>query len=201
MKIRNNMYNNRYLINLFLFLVFLGLVSCGSDYYPKPRGQFRIDLPEKDYQRFETNYPYSFNYPVYARIIPSSPNSIGQEYWMNIEFPRFKGKIHISYKTIENNLNAYIEDSRTMALKHIPMASGIKTDTYLNDEKRVYGLTYSIGGVEAASPFQFYITDSTTHFVRGALYFSVVPNNDSLAPVIQFLEADIRHMIESFEWK
>lgn len=88
-----------------------------------------------------------------------------------------------------------------MVMKHIPKASSIENKQYENHQSQVYGLTYSILGVAAASPFQFYLTDSVDHFVRGALYFSTVPNNDSLAPVINFLKEDINHMIETFEWK
>ena len=181
-------------------LLALILFSCNGDYYPKPMGHFRIDRPEKAYVRFDSTYPYAFDYPVYATIVPSSGNQ-GDKYWLNVDFKRFRGKIHLSYKVVDGNLNAYIEDSRAMAMKHIPKASGIKTISYTNPESKVYGLSYTIEGVEAASPYQFYLTDSTHNFVRGALYFSVVPNNDSLAPVIGFLEADIRRMIESFEWK
>ena len=119
----------------------------------------------------------------------------------NIEFPDFKGKIHISYKKIDNNLTAYLEDSRTMAMKHIPKASSIENKQYEDPVKNVYGLTYDISGTEAASPFQFYLTDSTNHFVRGALYFNTIPNNDSLAPVIDFIKQDIQHLIETFEWR
>jgi gliding motility-associated lipoprotein GldD len=181
-------------------LILLMATACGGDYYPKPHGNFRIDLPEKEYIRFDTTFPYSFSYPAYARIAYESSRP-DEPYWINVEFPRFRGKIHLSYKPVNGNLNDYLEDSRTMAMKHIPKASGIKTETFVNADKKVYGLTYLIEGVEAASPFQFYITDSTSHFIRGALYFNVVPNNDSLAPVIEFLEDDIRYMIETFEWK
>lgn len=188
-------------IHVLLPVLFILLASaCGGDYYPKPHGHFRIDLPEKEYVRFDTTFPYAFDFPVYARVTFETAKP-GQTYWSNVEFPRFRGKVHLSYKEVKGNLNEYIEDSRTMAMKHIPKASGIKTESYVNTDKKVYGLTYMIEGVEAASPFQFYVTDSTRHFVRGALYFSVVPNNDSLAPVIGFLEEDLRHMIETFEWK
>lgn len=194
------MHSNKFLLFVMVILVSTVMVSCNGDYYPKPRGHFRIDLPEKEYIRFDTTFPYAFDYPVYANI--SSGQTFGDEkYWINIDFNRFRGKIHISYKQIDKNLNTLIEDSRTMAMKHIPKASGIKTESFANSITQVYGLTYGIGGVEAASPFQFYLTDSTHHFVRGALYFSAVPNNDSLAPVIDFLKADIRHLIESFVWR
>jgi len=188
-------------IGLFSIALLLILInSCKNEYYPKPRGYFRIDLPEKEYIRFDTNMPYSFEYPVYTRIIKDNrPNA--EPFWINLEYPGFKGKIHISYKKINNNLADYLEDSRTLAMKHIPKASAIENKLYENSGKNVYGLTYNISGTEAASPYQFYLTDSVNHFVRGALYFNTIPNNDSLAPVIEFIEQDIQHLIETFEWK
>ena len=179
---------------LFILLI---LISCHGDYYPKPRGYFRIDLPEKEYRKFDTTYPYTFEYPVYAKINPH----FKEPYWINIVFPQFRGTLHVSYKPVDNNLNKYLEDTRTMVMKHIPKANSIENKEYVDKARRVFGLTYDISGTGAASPFQFYLTDSTRNFVRGALYFKVVPNNDSLAPVIDFLEQDIQHMIETFRWK
>lgn len=184
-----------------LFIIFLLIfVSCQNDYYPKPKGYFRIDLPEKDYTTFDSDYPYTFEYPVYAKVLPDK-HSQAEKYWINISYPQFKGTLYLSYKNVDGNLNKYLEDTRTMVMKHIPKASSIENKQYENHQSQVYGLTYSILGVAAASPFQFYLTDSVDHFVRGALYFSTVPNNDSLAPVINFLKEDINHMIETFEWK
>jgi len=177
--------------------VLIFFISCEGNYYPKPRGYFRIDLPEKKYQKFDTTYPYTFEYPVYAKIT----THFKEPYWINVVFPQFKGTLHVSYKPVENNLNKYLEDSRTMVMKHIPKANSIENKQYVDVKDKVYGLTYDISGTGAASPFQFYLTDSTKNFVRGALYFKVVPNNDSLAPVIDFLEQDIQHMIETFRWK
>jgi gliding motility-associated lipoprotein GldD len=174
--------------------------GCDNDYYPKPRGYFRIDLPEKSYVVFDTTFPYSFEFPVYAKIIPDT-DPHAEPYWINIWFPQFKGTLHLSYKKINGNLTNYLEDTRTMVMKHIPKASSIDDKAYENPRKKVYGLTYTISGVAAASPYQFYLTDSTTNFIRGALYFNTTPNNDSLAPVIDFLKEDINHLIETFEWK
>jgi gliding motility-associated lipoprotein GldD len=185
---------------MWIILVFLSFTACNNEYYPKPRGYFRIDLPEKKYITFNTTYPYAFEYPTYARIIPDA-HPKAEPYWINIIFPQFKGALHMSYKPIDGNLNEYLEDTRTMVMKHIPKASGIENKQYQNDLSRVYGMTSAISGVAAASPYQFYLTDSVNHFIRGALYFNTVPNNDSLAPVIEFLKADINHMIETFSWK
>jgi hypothetical protein len=62
-------------------------------------------------------------------------------------------------------------------------------------------MIYFIEGSGAASPCQFFLTDSSTHFVRGALYFDFQPNNDSLAPVIKLIENDIRELVGTLKWE
>ena len=118
-----------------------------------------------------------------------------------MEFPSFKGTIHLSYKSVDGNLNKYLEDSHYMMTKHISRAMGIRDSVIMNPEKKVYGLVYFLEGEGVASPLQFYLTDSTNHFLRGSLYFNVKTNNDSLAPVIDFITDDIRHLISTIEWK
>lgn len=184
------------LLIMFLFLFH----SCRQDYSPKPRGYFRIDLPEREYLIFDTNYPYTFEYPSYARIVPDlRPSS--EPYWINIEFPQFRGTLFISYKSVSGNLVEYLEDSRTFVMKHIPKASAIEDSMIYRPEDRVFGLIYDIEGSGAASPLQFFVTDSASHFLRGALYFNTSPNNDSLAPVIGFVREDILKMLDTFHWK
>lgn len=186
-----------------LSCLILTVTSCNSDSYtPKPRGYFRITLPEKKYRELDSIYPYRFEYPVYALITPD-PLALQEKNWINIEFPNFKGRVHLSYKSIERPmmLEQYIEDARTLAMKHIPKSSGIEQYPVEDPERKVYGLTYTIRGVGAASPYQFYVTDSLHHFVRGALYFDAVPNNDSLLPVINFVKQDIDHLIRTIRWK
>jgi len=189
---------------LFRSIIFPAIIifisSCSEDYSPKPIGYFRIDLPQKEYTLFDTTYPYSFEYPEYGRIIEKKQQG-AEAYWIDLYFPDFNGQIHLSYKKIDGNLMEYLEDSRTFVMKHIPKASAIEDSLILQRDKNIYGLLYDIQGVGAASPYQFILTDSTEHFVRGALYFNVQPNNDSLAPVIDFIKQDIRHMINTFEWK
>ena len=184
----------------FLIGLLVVLAACDHSYYPKPRAYFRIDLPQKEYVKLDSSLPYSFEYPRYAKISRKGL-PIENQAWINLEFPQFKGTLYLSYKEVDNNLNAYIEDTRTMVMKHISKASGIENSIYENPESKVYGMTYTIEGVDAASPFQFFLTDSTRNFMRGALYFNVVPNNDSLKPVIEFLTRDIQHLIETTSWK
>ena len=174
--------------------------ACGADYSPKPSGYFRIDLPQKNYQLLDSTLPYRFEYPGYTTI-SNDPLSPQEDEWINLNFPQFKGTLHLSYKNMNGDLNTYIEDSRAMVFKHIPKASAINDRLIINNKEKVYGLLYEIGGIGAASPCQFYLTDSVNHFLRGALYFSVKPNNDSLAPVIEYLKQDIEHLISTLSWK
>ena len=192
------MKNKALLLPLIAFTLW-ACISCQEEYYPKPRGFFRIDLPEKEYQLFDTGFPYSFEYPKYA-LLEQNTTNLNEPYWINLAFPQFKGKLHLSYKKINGNFDDYVEDTRTMVMKHIPKATAIETKFFEDPQQHVYGLTYTIAGVGTASPYQFYISDSINHFLRGALYFNVVPNNDSLEPVIDFLKEDINHLIETLEW-
>ena len=191
---------NRFILFSLIFLLFLLLSGCRQDYTPKPRGYFRIDLPEKQYTRFDSAYPYTFEYPVYAKITPDK-RTTSEPFWINIDFPGFQGRIYISYKPVKNNLSEYLEDSRTFVVKHIPKAEAIDDSLIYRPEVRVFGLIYYIEGTQAASPCQFFLTDSSSNFLRGALYFNVSPNNDSLAPVLNFIEEDIRHLVSTFRWK
>ena len=177
-------------------------ISCNNDYTPKPRGYFRIALPDRKYTLLDSVFPYKFEYPSYAHIT-NDPLSPQERNWMNIEMPVFRGRIHISYKPIANktDLTKYTEDARALALKHMAKASGIEQIAISNPVHRVYGLVYQIKGLGAASPYQFYLTDSIKHFIRGSLYFDVIPNNDSLAPVIDFVQKYIQHLIETTRWK
>lgn len=179
---------------------FLFCVSCSENATPKPRGYFRIDLPTREYRLLDSIFPYSFEVPVYSRITRDI-HAPAEANWINIDFPRFKGRVHLSYKAVNNNLGTYTEDAHSLVVKHIPKASAIEEIRIENKAKRVFGLVYDIKGTGAASPYQFFVTDSTTHFLRGALYFDVIPNNDSLAPVIDFIKGDIQHMLETLNWK
>ena len=181
-------------------LLLLLATSCSDSYAPKPRGYFRIDLPGRSYQLFDTTFPYTFEYPAYADIVADS-SKMAEPYWINIRYKQFNATLHFSYKVVNGNLAKYLDDAHTLVNKHIPKANSISQRAYADPANRVFGLVYNIRGANAASPYQFYLTDSISEFVRGALYFNQIPNNDSLAPVIDFLEQDMEHMISTFRWK
>jgi gliding motility-associated lipoprotein GldD len=121
---------------------------------------------------------------------------------MNLDYPKYKARIHISYKNMDNHpLYKLTEDARKLAYKHAPKAIGIQESSFVDAQHQIYAHTYRILGNDAASPYQFYLSDSSRHFVRGALYFNVSPNNDSLQPVIDHIVQDIDHLIQSFRWE
>ena len=185
-------------------IVFLGslLFSCGEGErpLPKPKGYFRIDLPEKDYVKVDTLMRYAFDVPSYA-MLTHDPYAPEQKNWVNVEMPCFKASIHLTHKDVKGNLGEYLEDVHTMITKHLQKANGMNDSLIVNSEHRVFGMMIEMDGKGVATPLQFYLTDSTANFVRGALYFNFVPNNDSMQPVIDYLRQDIDRMINTFEWR
>lgn len=182
------------------------LVACNSDYTAgKKKGYFRISFPEKKYQVFNMpGYPYSFEYPVYANVIKDSTffDDRAGDWWVNIDIPQFGGRIHVSYKPInaQNNFDSLVRDGFKMAYKqHVEMASGIN-DSLIRTPNGVEGIYFSLGG-NTATANQFFLTDSTKHFLRGALYFDAAPNADSLGIVNDFLKKDLQHLINTLQWK
>jgi putative hemolysin len=184
-----------------LFLLSVLFTSCDEEYTPKPRGYFRIDLPENSYQTIETNCPFSFDYSTFAKADVYNGNQI-ENCWYNINYPKLNATIHLSYTPIENkvDLEQQLSNSRTLVYKHTVKADGIEEVPISYESKKVYGLLYNLSG-NSASQMQFYLTDSTKHFLRCALYFNSSPNADSTAPVLNFISKDIDRFIETFHWK
>jgi gliding motility-associated lipoprotein GldD len=184
---------------LILSLTFLVVVSsCKRHFTPKPRGYPRINFPEHIYSRYNTFCPFNFEYPRIASIKRDSSKN-AEPCWFNIEYPSFKAKVYISYKSINHNLVALLDDSRTFVYNHVSMAEAIDEKVISHPEHNVYGLMYDLKG-NAASSFQFFATDSLHHFIRASLYFNTRPNYDSLAPIIAYIRQDMVHMIETMQW-
>lgn len=183
---------------ILLVTVMIISVGCRQHVTPKPRGYFRIELPEKSYEVFDADYPFRFQHLKAAEV--KSDSSVNSEkYWLNVEYPSLNGQIHISYKAIDNNLYELLEDSRKLAYKHTIKADAINERMFSDEAKNILGVVYEIKG-NAASPMQFFATDSLNHFIRGALYFNATPNQDSLAPVIDFVQEDVIKLMETLEW-
>ncbi len=183
---------------IYILILLSFIIGCRNNSFPRPRGHFRIDFPEKEYIKFDSTCPFTFYYPVYGKIAPEP--GISTPCWFNIEFRDYGGKLHLSYVPVDNNLDLLVEDAHKLAYKHSVMADAIEERRWENNDNRVYGLVYTIKG-NAASSLQFYMTDSTNHYLRGSLYFNAAPDKDSLAPVNEFFREDILYLIETLDWK
>ena len=190
----------RHITVLFIVLSVLLLSGCHHPAVPRPAGYFRIALPEKSYVRFDTPCNYSIEYPAYGKINLRPAADAADTCWTDIEFPSLKATIHLTYFDLHGNLATLTELSRELAYKHTIRADAIEEKLWSDDLTHVYGILYDLKG-NTASAVQFYVTDSTRHYLRGSLYFMAQPNEDSLLPVINFLRDDIVHLIETLNWK
>ena len=187
----------------FVFAVYL--LSCNSPYTYKKKGYFHIDFPKKEYRLFnEPGYPYSFEYPVYSSVIKDTTffdTKPENDWWINIDFPRFGSRIYISYKEVrKNNFDSLVSDGFKLAYKkHTDISTGI-TDSVMKTPNGIEGIYFSLSG-NTATANQFFLTDSVNHFLRGSLYFNTDPNEDSLSIVNDFLKQDVLHLINTLKWK
>ena|SRR6202012_3488594 len=209
----------------FLFLVsyFLFLASCNSPYVSKRKGYYKIDLPKRSYVKFDRpGFPYSFEYPAYANIIQDTTYfdaSPENPYWINIDFPALNGRVFLSYKIIggkatykvkqangsykdSTGINVFdnmVNDAFNLTNKNNVISNSIK-DSVIHTPNGISGIFFKVGG-NAATAKQFFLSDTTSNFIRGALYFDTTPNADSLKPVEDFLQVDLDHLINTFQWK
>ena len=188
-------------LNDVVLLVFLfTLFSCNRDYVPKPIGFNRIELPEHAYQNLPDTFPFSFEYSTYAKLLRDS-SWLSEKYWIDLYYPDIGASISVSYKQVYENadtLNGLLTDAYRLTSKH-------QIKAYAIDEsilKTPVGYTAIVSELQGQVPsqFQFYITDSLNHFLRGALYFNTAVKNDSLAPSIEYVKVDIIHMLNSLRW-
>jgi gliding motility-associated lipoprotein GldD len=206
-------------------LTIISLASCNSDYVPKRKGYFKIDLPAtRTYQAFnQAGYPYSFEHPTDAVVVQDSTffeEKPENDYWINVDFPQYRCKFYLSYNIIGGKANYKVMDKRTgqykdsmgmntfdklvkdafdLSSKHIYKATA-KQDSAFRTPNGINGVFFKVGG-NAASPIQFFVTDTVRHFMRGSLYFDASPNADSVAPVAAFLTNDLRQLINTLKWR
>jgi len=171
--------------------------ACHKHYTPKPKAYLALEFPEHHYKRMNLDCPYSFDMNTIARLQPSLEH---RDCMFDIVYPKMKGTIYITYEPVHDNLEKLLKDAQKMPLKHTIKADAISGDEYVNPKHHTYGMMYSLSG-DAASQAQFYLTDSTSHFITGSLYFRLEPNYDSIYPAGEYLRADMKRIMESLTWK
>lgn len=177
----------------------IGLSACRQPAMPKPYGYFRIAIPDTSYSYYTPKgYPYAFRLSNNAEVQPL--NKEGETYWIDIHYPTLNTTIHCSYKPIHNNLRTLARDAQEFLFSHTTIASAIPEQEFANPEENVYGVYFELHG-NTASPIQFILTDSTEHFFRGSVYCNDIPNQDSLAPIYDYMRHDVRMLMESMQWQ
>ncbi|QLG45615.1 gliding motility lipoprotein GldD [Costertonia aggregata] len=175
---------------LFL-LIFLGCKN-GEEVLPKPKAELRLEYPKANY--IDTNlgfFSFERNQEANFRIESKKGITIG--------YPNMNGSIYITYKNVDGNLDKLLSDAQKLSYEHVAKADNIAEQPFVNEKDKVYGMYYEVFG-DAASQAQFYVTDSTEHFVTGSLYFFAKPNYDSIQPAAAYLQEDIKHIMETFRW-
>ncbi len=174
--------------------VLLFLNSCGQDVTVKPKAMLHLQYPEPVYIPIDIGCPFSFEINRLAKVEKK------QNCWVNLEYPAMKATLHITYREVKNNLDSLLFDAQKLTYDHTIKASVIDDLAYEDSINKVYGMYYEIGG-NAATPSQFFVTDTLNHFITGSIYFNTKPNFDSILPAISYLRKDVRHIMESIKWK
>tara|TARA_R110002050_G_scaffold94765_2_gene197147 strand:+ start:4035 stop:4616 length:582 start_codon:yes stop_codon:yes gene_type:complete len=190
--------------NFCILLFIISCFSCSEDFVPKPKAFLRLDYPTAKYVDAKLELPFTFETNLLATKVSSKQvKAATGSYGLNIEYPLLKATLFLTYKPIEgNNINLinYIRDAENFTQKHMIKADEIPVFPYVNKERKVYGQFSEVIG-DVASPAQFYVTDSVSHFLTGSLYFNVKTKYDSILPATHYLEKDIRHIMETIKWK
>lgn len=178
-------------------LLIFSFFACGENPQPKPKGFLALEYPPVEYGRVDLNCPFNFEKNKLATVVQAKS---ANPCWKNLEYPLMEGEIFLTYQRVDNNLDSLLRDAQKLPLQHTIKADVIEGDIYTNSLNRTYGMFYQVEG-NAASQAQFYLTDSTTHFLTGSVYFRAQPNFDSLLPAAAYLRADIKHLMETVRWE
>lgn len=212
----------KYIIPSILCLL---LCACHNDYTPKPYAYLRIDLPEHKYFLLDTmrtspgdtlffdgdtaialtgiTKTFPFIFEANQCIEWTEKDAPKGEQWIDLMYPQWNGVVFLTYRSLPSpdSLQGQVDVSTRLLEQHYQIASGIEEQAYEDHKNNVYGNVYYLKGNKVASTCQFWLTDSSRHFLRGAFFLNVTPNNDSLAPVIDYIQADIEHMVETLRWR
>ncbi len=177
------------------------LAACEPEFVPKPKGYNRIDLPTPSYRPLEAAHPYTFEYSAHAIVTDDTTGRV-EPHWIDITYPDLSAKVQFTYKSLANQPQKFQElneDARRLTAKHHIKAYAIE-ELQVRTRSGHTATLFELSG-EVPSQFQFFVTDSVAHFLRGALYFPTATQNDSLAPIIEFVKTDMVHLLNTLEWQ
>lgn len=189
--------------HLMYALLISALIGCHSPPIPRQKGYFKITLPNQDFMMDTTKCGSSFEIPVYSHLETVNSDKSGKSCWFNLRFSDFNARLHCTDVPINNNLESLMIDAQELVFSHDMKASGIsriRVEGAVKSESHTTGVLYHLEG-PVATPIQFFVTDSTDHFLRGSLYFDNAINSDSTAPVTDRLLRDIEQLMSTISWE
>lgn len=186
--------NKKILFSVLGTLSTLFFIGCKEDVLPKPSSYLRLEYPKAKYAVAKNNCPFEFEMNDKAKI--ASKENCG----FTLHYPAMKATVYITYKPVQSNLSTLLKDAQKLTYEHVIKADEIVEQPFVNQDRKVYGMFYQVGG-NAATNAQFYLTDSIHHFVTGSMYFYAKPNFDSILPAADYVKKDIRHIMETMKWK
>lgn len=180
-----------------LLCVLILLSACRESVTPKPDGYFRID-PYPQTFRIDTIGGIAISVNDSARgVVPADRDDVEAD-WLNLTYPRYRATVYLSYIPIKgsDNLMQLLSESRELVYRQNVNTSAVRAVAYENRERALFATLYKLSA-ESATPLQFIATDSVGFLLRGVLYYDAPIRQDSVAPTMDFLEADMMQMIES----
>jgi gliding motility-associated lipoprotein GldD len=192
-----------YCLTMMVLVVFFSACGGEDSYVPKPRIFPKIELEAKYYTQVKSDDLHArFELPGYAVIKQDSQNAAPRQGWANIIYKPYDATLHLTHYSFQqwSLYDSLVQDTRKLVYKHLQRAEDIVEEPVSVYGSKQWGLVYRIKG-NTATNLNFFITDSARNFVRGALYFNHATNPDSIAPVYDYIEQDIFHMIKTFQWQ
>jgi gliding motility-associated lipoprotein GldD len=185
---------HKFLLFAFFLTITTCIISCKDEVLPKPKSFLSLDYPDPQYTSFDKTCGYSFNYNTLGKVVDKGNCNF------DIDYPSLKATVYLNYKPVNNNIEALLRDAQKLTYEHVIKADGITEQPFVDSKKKTYGMFYEVAG-NAASQSQFYLTDSTKHFLVGSVYFYAKPNYDSVLPAAHYVKNDLRVLMESLKWK
>lgn len=190
------MGGKKLILQFTLSILILGVaIGCGQDTTIKPAAKLRLDYPPAEYGVLDSDCPFEFEHNKAAKVEVKSGCDI------NLSYARMKATLYLTYQQVsDSNLTELLRDAQKLTYDHTIKANEIYEQPRVDSLNKVYGMFYMING-DAATQTQFYVTDSTDHFVSGSVYFETKPNFDSIYPGVVYLRDDVRRLMETISWK
>ena len=155
----------------FVVLMLVFVVGCDNEVVqPKPSGYYRIDLPSREYKQWKSDCPFEFKVSNQSEVLKSKKNNT--DCYFDLTYPDFNASIYLSYLPVNKNLKSLVDQEYDLREKHNAFSTGVSERLYKDEQNKVSAMMFDLKGFKAATPLQFFITDSINHFFTKKVVFT-----------------------------